>query len=139
MDSSYIDLEELGPYFRRNRLSVYLACSLTSGDDRAFKDEVLANTARIFAEAGFLVQNPADRTSPGSPHTYSEVYFEDLFLTIGADFIFFLRLGRSHGMGIEAQLAADVLLPWADARLSDDSYKLSPLLAGLANAPAEFR
>lgn len=133
-----IDVEDTRRYVRP-QLSIYLACSLTSVENRTFKDEVLAKVARIFAEAGFKVHNPSLHTPPGSPHSPTEVYFEDLFRTIGADFIFFLRLGRSHGMGIEAQLAADVLLPWADARVNDDSYKLSPLLAGLANAPAEFR
>src|SRR5438270_4944304 len=111
-----VDLEDAGIYVRPE-LSVYLACSLTSDEGRSFKDDVLSSTARIFAEAGFKVHNPALHTPPGSPHTPSEVCFEDLSRTINADFIFFLRLGRSHGMGIEAQLAADVLLPWADARV----------------------
>jgi len=133
-----IDLEDPRAYVRPE-LSVYLACSLTSDEKRTFKDDVLSNTARVFTEAGFKVHNPAFHTPPGSPHTPSEVYFEDLFRTINADFIFFVRLGRSHGMGIEAQLAADVLLPWADARVADDSYRLSPLLAGLSNAPGVFR
>jgi hypothetical protein len=133
-----IDVEDTCEYLRP-QLSVYLACSLTSDQNRPFKDEVLGEVAQIFAEAGFDVHNPALHTPPGSPHLPSEVYFEDLYRTIGADFIFFLRLGRSHGMGIEAQLAADVLLPWADARVTDDWYSLSPLLAGLANAPAQFR
>jgi hypothetical protein len=132
-----IDLEDTRTYVRPE-LSVYLACSLTSDERRSFKDDVLSSTAKVFADAGFKVHNPALHTAPGSPHSPSEVCFEDLFRTINADFIFFLRLGRSHGMGIEAQLAADVLLPWADARLGDDSYKLSPLLAGLSSAPTEF-
>jgi len=133
-----IDLEDPRAYVCP-KLSVYLACSLSSDENRVFKDEVLSTTARIFTEAGFEVYNPALHTPPGSPHTPSEVYFEDLFHPINSDFIFFLRLGRSHGMGIEAQLSADVLLPWGDARLSDNSYALSPLLAGLSNAPSIWR
>lgn len=133
-----MDLEDVSAYLRCP-LSVYLACSLTSADNRAVKDRVLAKTERVFAEAGFKVYNPAARTPPGSPHTPCEVYFEDLFRTISADFVFFVRLGRSHGMGIEAQLAADVLLPWADVRTDDESYSLSPLVAGLATGPGIFR
>src|SRR5436305_9438761 len=128
-----IDVEDPRGYVYP-RLTVYLACSLTSTDNRSLKDEILVNTARIFSQAGFDVHNPALHTPPGSPHTPSEVYFEDLFHTINADFVFFIRLGPSHGMGIEAQLAADVLLPWGDAR-AHDSYALSPLLAGLWAGP----
>lgn len=129
-----VDIEDTQQYVRLP-LSVYIACSLTSNENRIFKNGVLANTARIFEEAGFKVRNPGAHTPPGSPHLPTEVYFEDLFRTISSDFIFFLRLGRSHGMGIEAQLAADLLLPWADAQISDESYSLTPMLAGLANAP----
>jgi hypothetical protein len=133
-----IDIEDTWEY-ERPRLSVYLACSLTSDENSVFKREVLFETERIFTEAGVKVYNPAHHTPLGSPHTDSEVYLEDLWHPVNSDYIFFLRLGRSHGMGIEAQLAADVLLPWGDARSSGDSYVLSPLLAGLANAKSIWR
>jgi hypothetical protein len=122
-----------------SQLRVYIACSLTSEEDKTFKEEILSKTEAIFVRAGFAVYNPATHTPPGSPHTDSEVYAEDVFRPINSDFIIFLRLGRSLGMGLEAQIAADALIPWADARLADESHRLSPLLDGLANSPSEFR
>ncbi len=133
-----LDLEDPDSYLRPN-LSVYLACSLTAREDRDFKDQILAASERTFTECGYRVCNPGRRTPPGSPHTASEVCLEDLAQVANADLVFFLRFGRSHGMGIEAQVAADLLVPWADALVSDDSHKLTPLLAGLANGPSVFR
>lgn len=87
-----LDLEEKSVYLRPE-VSVYLACSLSSGENRAFKDDVLAQTATIFSNAGFAVRNPANHTPPGSPHSAAEVYLENTFHSINSDFIFFLRLG----------------------------------------------
>jgi hypothetical protein len=138
MGDELIDLEEDWLY-RDPKFSVYLACSLTSGDSRQLKEAVLTGIERVFLEAGFDVHNPRNHTPPGSPHTPAEVYFGDLACTITSDLIFFNRLGRSLGMGIEAQIGADVLLPWGDTTLANDSYTLSPLLSGLCNAPGIFR
>src|SRR5262249_22695714 len=103
------------------------------------KETVLRDTEHVFQEAGFSVYNPAGHTLPGSPHSAAEVYFEDLWHTINSDFICFVRLGKSLGMGIEAQIGADVMLPWACIRRNGDSYKLPPLLSGLSNAPGIVR
>ena len=55
------------------------------------------------------------------------------------DLAFFVRDHPSHGMGIEAQIAADMLIPWGDAKVAGEASKLCPLLAGLANAESDFR
>src|SRR5436309_587125 len=81
-----IDLEDPQTYLRP-RLRVYLACSLTSDEDRPLKDAILAAAERVFTEAGFDVHNPACHTPPGSPHTPAEVYVDDLSHTVNADFI----------------------------------------------------
>jgi hypothetical protein len=133
-----IDLDDPGEYVRP-RLKVYLACSLTTDDNRVLKKAVLAGTERTFLEAGIDVHNPGRHTPPGSFHSPTQVYFEDLHHTISADLIFFVRLGKSIGLGLEAQIGADVFIPWGDARLDGDSYKLSPLLHGLCNAGGLLR
>src|SRR4051812_4763627 len=97
-----IDIDDIGQ-FVRPKLKVYLACSLTTDDNRLLKKEVLAGTERTFLEAGIDVHNPGRHTPPGSFHSPTQVYFEDLNHTISADLIFFVRLGKSIGMGLEAQ------------------------------------
>ena len=75
----------------------------------------------------------------GSPHYSHEVTAIDHIEAMRADLIFFICMDRSIGMGIEAQVAANVLIPWTDAKPTDKFGLLAPLLAGLPNPCAGSR
>lgn len=123
---------------KSNRLRVYIACSLTNENNPKRRDYLLSEIGKIFNECGFDVYDPSQHTKPGSPHLDKEVAAIDHLQAMRCDLIFFVRDHPSIGMGIEAQIAADMLIPWGDAKAGGDLEKLCPLLAGLANAESSF-
>lgn len=135
------DLEDTASYVSRAQLRVYVACSLTSEDrtGTGLRDYLLEQVGRAFREAGFSVHDPSAYTKPGSPHHSREVTAFDHLQAMRSDLIFFIRVQPSLGMGIEAHIAADTLIPWADAKVSKGFLKLAPLLGGLPNPSAGFR
>ena len=139
-DRIRIKLEDTPSYLSRSaRLRVYIACSLTNEDRPELRDQLLNGIRTILDEAGFDVYDPSQHTEPGSPHLDSEVAAIDQIQAMRCDLIFFLRDHPSLGMGIEAQIAADMLIPWGDAKAEGDLNKLCPLLAGLPNGTSSFR
>jgi hypothetical protein len=135
-----IDTEDVTAYvLPSERLRVYVACSLTSDDRTGLRDRLLDAVETVLTKHGFDVYNPSRYTKPGSPHRDDEVTAIDHLQAMRCDFIFFIREQPSLGMGIEAQIAADVLIPWADAKISAVFLKPCPLLAGLANGLAILR
>jgi hypothetical protein len=118
---------------------VYIGCALTSGDRTGLRDQLLNDTETVFLEAGFDVYNPCRVTKPGSPHQPNEVTAIDHLEAMRCDLIFFLRMQPSIGMGIEAQIAADVLTPWTDAKVAEEYFKLTPLVTGQPNSLAGAR
>lgn len=134
-----IDLEDMASYVPEGELRVYIGCSLTSDDSTGLRDCLLEQVEVVFRESGFLVHNPSSHTKPRSPHHAHEVTAFDHLQAMRCDLIFFIRVQPSLGMGIEAQIAADMLIPWADAKVSEDSFKLTPLVVGLPNPSAGIR
>jgi hypothetical protein len=112
---------------------VYVACSLTNERSPSLRDRLLSEIRRIFRKYEFFVYDPSEHTKPGSPHHANEVATIDYLESMCCDLIFFVRDNPSHGMGIEAQIAADMLIPWGDAKIDTDLGKLCPLIQGLTN------
>lgn len=137
---SAVPLDDSGSWLsREGNLLVYIASSLTAQDLSGKRHKFLEVAEKTFREFGFKVYSPTKFTAPGSPHSSEEVYAIDHFNARQADLIFFIRLQPSIGMGIEAQIASDMLIPWADAKTEESSYVLTPLVAALANPSAGFR
>ncbi len=132
------ELEKVSDYFGA-RPTVYLGCSLTSPDLTSLRSRLLQEAAEVFQDCGFDVYNPADHTPPGSPHLPREVYAVDHTNAMRCDLVFFIRLQPSLGMGMEAQIAADMLIPWGDVKIKDNSCRLTPLVSGLPNCGLGFQ
>ena len=97
-----IDNESKSSYVRPyKRLRVYIACSLTSEDRAGLRDRLLDAVEAEFAKQGFHVYNPSRHTKPGSPHRDDEVTAIDHVEAMHCDFVFFIRVQPSLGMGIE--------------------------------------
>src|SRR5881396_1549492 len=111
--SGPIELEDLADY---QSPTVYIACIITSPDPSGQHHELLGIAEKAFSRYGFRVYNPARHTMRGSPHHPHEVTAIDHLEAMRADLILFIRVDRSTGMGIEAQVAADMLIPWTDAK-----------------------
>jgi nucleoside 2-deoxyribosyltransferase len=132
------ELEDVFAYMG-DRPRVYLGCSLTSPDATKLRTQLLEEAAAVFRDFGFDVYNPADHTPPGSPHSPEEVYSIDHANAMCSDVVFFIRLQASFGMGIESQIAADMLIPWGDVKIKGTSCRLTPLVYGLPNCGFGFQ
>ena len=102
------------------KIKIYLAGPLTGYDDdtiirecreiRASIKEILAkfkNKESVY----FEIYDPGEKTAPGSGHSPDEVYEIDQAHTTNADLVIFHINVPSLGVGIEAQIAADVTIP----------------------------
>lgn len=134
-----MDVEDLNEYVRR-RLRVYLGCAMTCVDSELSEQaSILSATSDLFAEFGFEVYNPSLVTEPGSFHDCREVYAIDHVQAVSSDLIFMIRVQSSLGMGIEAQITADMLIPWGEVKFKGEASKLSPILSGLPTRGIGFQ
>lgn len=99
-------------------LHAYLASPLTNLDEPVkIENEAVRACIRTlfgryeFQGVQFQVYDPGEVTPPGTKHTDDEVYVMDHHQTSQADFVIFLVLAPSLGVGMEAQIAADCNLP----------------------------
>jgi hypothetical protein len=133
-----IDLDDISAFLSRKPRGnprVYIASSLTTRDGTGLRDQILNHAESLFKAAGFDAYSPSKFTRPGSPHHNNEVYAIDVRNVIQSDLIFFVRLQPSLGMGLESQIAANYLIPWAEAVMGNNHYTDTPLLFGLPNCP----
>lgn len=99
------------PYIR-----VYLASALTGRDEeKCFDDEVRRAICEVLSKSSirgeayvikYEVYNPAEHTSPGSPHCCEEVYHLDFKELVSSDLALFYVNAGSLGMGIERQISS---------------------------------
>lgn len=127
-----IDLEDMNEYFGPCP-TVYLASSLTSPDLTSLRTVLIQKASSAFSQMGFTVYDPHEHTPLCSFHAPEDVYEINHDHSMEADLIFFLRSQPSMGMGIEAQIAADMLVPWGEAKFKQSSYSPTPIFSGLAN------
>lgn len=135
-----IDVEGIVPWFTRlpdpsDPLFVYIAVPLTKtlpGDPhRSLADAVEA----AIRDCGMECQNPARVTPPGSHHSPAEIYALNYSAVTRSDVILFIRIAPSVGMGEEAQVAANHLVPCCQLKSNDLGSQQSPVLLGLGNVP----
>lgn len=138
-DIPTIELDSFSELIQKERPRVYIACSLTNPRELRLLERVINIAQQILEKFGFDVYCPAQHTGRGSPHNDREIYTIDHLQVMRSDLVLFIRFGPSHGMGIEAQIAADLMIPWLDAKLSSFATQLTPMLAGLPNPCGKVR
>ncbi len=114
-------------------LKVYIGLPLTKtlpGDPHLLLADRAAAT---LTAVGFSCYNPARETPCGSDHTPEQVYSRNYSAVAESDLILFIRIAPSIGMGEEAQIAANQILPYCYIRPTASQNDLTPLLGGLAN------
>lgn len=136
-----VDLEGLARWFvpyldPSDPLMAYIAISLTKTLRGNPHLSLASATKEVLGQFGILSYNPADVTPPGSQHSPADVYALNYRAVARSDIILFIRIAPSVGMGEEAQIAANQLVPWCQIKCNDaGGARLSPVLLGLGNLP----
>lgn len=135
MTDENVEIVELDGEIEQHRTRTYLAGPITNATDSARKaGEKLRNAIKQALKESRICfhdpYDPAEHTFLGSEHTAREVYSINFREVVKSDLIVLIASPQSHGVGIEAEIAAKSLVPRIIIR--PEGFQLSRMIPGMS-------